>query len=59
MSTNKPGQKRKPRKIKEGSREWKRREREVLETYVPGIVSCSTCGSPRHQKYKCIYCEEE
>ncbi|MDF0506540.1 50S ribosomal protein L32 [Burkholderia cenocepacia] len=47
------------RKIKEGSRTWKRREKEVRETYAPCIVPCKTCGSPRHQQYICRYCGKE
>lgn len=47
---------RKPRKVREGSREWKRREREVLDSYAPRLVNCRDCGSPRHEHYCCRYC---
>jgi hypothetical protein len=49
----------KVRKIKEGSRLWKRRWKEVVETYRPTIVNCRHCGSPRHENYRCQYCGEE
>lgn len=47
---------RKPRKIKEGSREWRRREKNVLAAYAPSLVNCVDCGSPRHHQYCCLYC---
>lgn len=47
------------RKIKHGSREWKKREKEVIDSYAPPIVACNNCGSPRHKLYQCSYCEKE
>jgi ribosomal protein L32 len=47
------------RKIKEGSKEYVRREKEVLATYAPSLVNCKTCGSPRHEHYICLFCGKE
>lgn len=47
------------RKIKQDGLLYRKREREVRETYAPTIVPCKTCGSPRHVQYKCQYCEGE
>jgi ribosomal protein L32 len=49
----------KVRKIKEGSRLWKRRLKEVVDLYRPAIVNCKNCGSPRHSGFTCQYCEKE
>jgi hypothetical protein len=49
----------KPRKIREDSREYNRRYKEVVQAYRPSIIPCKTCGSPRHEQYKCLYCGGE
>ena len=56
---SKPQLQPKPRKLKEGSREYARREKELRDTYAITVVPCSHCGSPRHQSYICQYCEGE
>ncbi|MFL9902172.1 50S ribosomal protein L32 [Paraburkholderia fungorum] len=48
-----------PRKIKRDGREYKRRYQSIVELYKPSIVDCSTCGSPRHRSYVCVYCGKE
>jgi hypothetical protein len=45
--------------VQPGSREWFKREKEVINSYAPQIVACNNCGSPRHKQYKCMYCEKE
>jgi len=49
----------KARKVKEGSREWRRREKFVLDSYAIQIVCCKHCGSPRHRDYICLFCNHE
>jgi hypothetical protein len=44
------------RKVREGSREWLRREKQFLELYRPRQDNCKTCGSPKHVGYTCWYC---
>lgn len=46
-------------RIQEGSREYKRREKLVFDTYAPTLVTCRNCGSPRHEKYVCQFCNGE
>lgn len=48
-----------PRRISREGREYRKRLREVEETYRPTIVDCKACGSPRNEKYRCIYCGNE
>lgn len=47
-----------PRLLVEGSREWKRREKIVLETYAPSLDNCKNCGSPKIKGYTCNFCDK-
>jgi len=51
--------KRSPRKIKQDGKLYRKREKNLRETYAIRVVPCETCGSPRRYEYTCLYCGEE
>lgn len=46
----------KPRRLRSGSREWRRLLKENINLYCPALVECKACAAPTRHGYVCWRC---
>ncbi len=47
------------RKVKQDSRTYLSREKDVMSSFAPPIYPCDKCGNPVAHGYVCRYCDHD